>query len=121
MSSWLEADDNLCLAMSGSQLQQPSFGRGKTLSSIAEWERLGAELAATRVDGAEVMLLAADVAAGHQHVVADKGNLVVFSKFSMRLQFLPGIGSEVFADLLDFPNEFLALENICRNDLIFLG
>ena len=39
----------------------------------------------------------------------------------MRLQFLPGIGSEVFADLLGFPNELLTLENICCNDLIFLG
>ena len=67
------------------------------------------------------MRLAANVAADHQHVVADKGNLVVFSKFSMRLQFLPGIGSEVFADLLGFPNELLTLENICCNDLIFLG
>ena len=115
-----EADDDLRLPVAGRQFQKPGFHRSKSFGVIVEGKGFGTEFAPARVNGAEVMRLAADVATGHQHVVADEADLVVLGKLPMGFEILPRRGPESLADLLSLLDKFLALENVFRNDLIFL-
>src|SRR5574344_745584 len=80
MPGRLKANDNLVLAIGNRQFQQPILCRGKTFGVIAEGKCLLADFPAARVNGSEIMCLAADVAASDKYVVADKADFFILGK-----------------------------------------